>query len=108
MQTQLRQGEPVSPVEYERLAYGALVDSGRERIRRLFMREIFCIREIEPDFTPDQGWELFTARALSTNSFENESQIATAWYYAFREPPRAHFRSIFLRSMAELRVNLFA
>ena len=98
----------MSPVEYERLAYGALVDSGRLRIRLLFIKEVINVRGIEPDYTPDQGWELFATRALATHSFDDESQIRTAWFYAFREPPRAHFRSLYLRPLAELRLELCA
>ena len=75
------------------MTFGALVDSGRLRLRRIFLSEIVYIRQHQPDIDPEEAWSLFIARAIATESFSNDTQVVVAWRYAFRNAPRREFNN---------------
>ena len=83
----------LAPADLDRMTVGALVDSGRLRLRRVFLSDIVHIRQSQPDIDPEEAWQLFIARAIATESFENETQVIVAWRYAFRNAPRREFNN---------------
>ena len=93
----------LAPADLDRMTAGALVDSGRLRLRRMFLSEIVHIRQSQPDIDPEEAWQLFIARAIATESFDNETQVIVAWRYAFRNAPRREFNNYFDLALDALR-----
>ena len=52
------------------------------------------IRLVMPGVTPELAWDALVAKFVRDGVFENRQEVSTAWLFAFRQPPQAHFRSI--------------
>ena len=91
------------PANSDALAYG--VGRSREVIRRLFLSVL--IRIVNRGQTNEEAaWQAFVARLMQTGQFRDEIDIRSAWYFAFQEPPGAHFRSLLVGGIRVIR-NMF-
>ena len=91
------------PANTDALAYG--VGRSREVIRRLFLSVL--IRIVNRGQTNEEAaWQAFVARLMQTGQFRDEVDIRGTWYFAFQEPPGAHFRSLLIGGIRVIR-NMF-
>ena len=66
----------------------------KKDIRRLFLRTLLHILEEFPCSPSQQIWQFFTEDIKSTNYFESERQVYSAWHFAFDCMPDSHFRCL--------------
>ena len=83
-----------------------MVDSGRLRIRRLFLTQIVRIRQEQQVTRAIDAYYLFVNRAIATGSFATELQVDIAWYYAFRDWPSRQFFRFFRMAINQLRAEM--
>ena len=105
---QLSQQPPfnLTPAELDSTTFGNLVNSGRLRIRRLFLTEIVRIRQDQQVTRAADAYHLFVDRAIATGSFTTELQVGVAWYYAFRSWPTRLFGHFFRMAINQLRAEM--
>ena len=80
----------------------ALIET-RSETRKLFLFAILKIKLAHPNYTPEVAWTALVNWLRRDGVFERPNEVVTAYLFAFRTASyHAHFRSLFVRSPAEL------
>ena len=75
----------------------------RSEVRRLFLYAIIAFWADTPDLDAEAAWTALVAKFHREAVFEYETDVIDAWRFAFNEPARAHFHSLYGSSLTAIR-----